>query len=75
MIYWIIVILILNAFVLLQNAPPFVKLNAAMVSIIALFALIRIWKKKRQRKMEQLLEEVNQLQKENEDLRTRVGEA
>ena len=73
MIYWIVAIIILNVFVLLQTgAPPFVKLNAAMVSFIALFALIRIWRKKRQRKMERLFDEVNQLQRENEELRMKV---
>ncbi|RKZ27342.1 hypothetical protein DRQ29_03705 [bacterium] len=70
MTYWIIAIIILNLYVLiLTNAPPVVKLNAVMVSVIAFVALIRIWQKKRERAMEKLADELKQLQKENEELK------
>ncbi len=73
MIYWVIAIIILNVFVLLQKeVPSIVKLNAAMVTVIAFFALVRIIQKKRQRRMEQLMEEIEQLQRENEELRRRI---
>jgi len=44
-----------------------------MVTVIAFFALVRIIQKKRQRRMEKLLDEVAQLQRENEELRKRLG--
>ncbi len=70
MTYWIIAIIILNLYVLiLTNAPPVVKLNAVMVSVIAFVALIRIWQKKRERAMEKLADELKELQKENEELK------
>ncbi len=70
MTYWIIAIVALNLYVLiLTDAPGFVKLNAAMVTIIALVAFIRIWQKKRQRAVEHLLDDLQSLQKENEDLK------
>jgi len=74
MTIWIIAIIALNLYVLVfTEAPPFVKLNAAMVTLIALIAVIRIWQKKRQRRVEQLHEEVLQLQRENEELRQKIG--
>ncbi|MCD6418009.1 hypothetical protein J7M00_04420 [bacterium] len=74
MTYWIILIICLNIFVLFQHdVPSFVKLNAGMVTVIAFFALVRIIQKKRQRRMEKLLDEVAQLQRENEELRKRLG--
>ena len=76
MTYWIIAIVLLNAYVMfLTEAPEFVKLNAAMVSLIALIALFRIWQKKRSRNMEQLFDEVKQLQQENEELRRKLASA
>ncbi len=76
MVYWILIILALNAIVLFQpQSPPIMKLNAAMVTVIAVFALVRIWQKKRQKAMEQLLDEISALQKENEDLRARLDDA
>lgn len=76
MTYWIILIIGLNIFVLFQKeVPSFVKLNAGMVTFIAFFALVRIIQKKRQRRMESLLDEVEQLQKENEELRRKMEAA
>ncbi len=73
MTYWIVAIIVLNLFVLFQKgAPDVVKLNAAMVTVIAFVALVRIWHKKRQRALEKLLEEIEQLQRENEELRARL---
>ncbi len=73
MTYWIILIIGLNIFVLFQHSvPSFVKLNAGMVTVIALFALIRIIQKKRQRRFESLMDEVEQLQRENEELRKKM---
>jgi len=70
MTYWIVAIVLLNLYVLVfTTAPSFVKLNAAMVTIIALVAFIRIWQKKRQRAVEHLLDDLQSLQKENEDLK------
>ncbi len=71
----IVVIIILNVIVLLQkSSPPFVKLNAGMVTLIAVVGLIRIWQKKRQRMMEKLAEELKALQEENERLKKMLDE-
>ena len=76
MTYWVIAIIVLNIFVLLQKeVPSFVKLNAAMVSIIAFFALLRIIRKKKQRRMERIMDEVKRLQQENEELRRKIEAA
>ena len=75
MTIWVIAIIILNVIVLLQKtAPPFVKLNAGMVTVIAVVALVRIWQKKRQRLMEKMAEELRILQRENEQLKKMLGE-
>ena len=75
MIYWIIIIIILNVFVLTQpGAPQYVKLNAVMVSIIAFLALLRIYKKKRLRQSEQLTDKIKRLREENDKLRQRLME-
>ena len=75
MTIWVIAIIILNLIVLFQkSAPPFVKLNAGMVTVIAVVALIRIWQKKRQRMMEKMAEELKALQEENERLKKMLEE-
>ncbi|MCD6595737.1 hypothetical protein J7L68_08715 [bacterium] len=70
MTYWVIAIILLNLYVLIfTDAPSVVKLNAVMVTLIAFVAILRIWQKKRQRTVEKLADELEQLQKENEELK------
>ncbi len=75
MIYWVIMIILLNLYVLLlTDAPDFVKLNAGMVAFIALVALVRIIQMRRKKMIEKLANEVNQLMHENVELRQKLGE-
>lgn len=73
MIYWILIMIALNLFVIWRaDTPPAVRLNAAVVLLIAISALGRIIQKRRQRNIEKLEEEINRLTAENEELRRKI---
>jgi len=70
--YWIYIILIINILAVIWDPHPLVRLNAAIVSAIALIALGRIFTKKRRKHFEKLQAEFEALQKENVELREKL---
>jgi signal transduction histidine kinase len=70
----VLIILMMLFLISQKDTDPIVKIDAIMVLIIAGGALIRIIKKKRSRAVEQLLDEINKLQRENENLKTKLDD-
>ena len=67
--YWIMLILIINVLAIIFDPKPLVRINSGIVSIIAIVALIRVYKKKRSKDYEKLYIEYEQLVKDNKSLK------
>ncbi len=62
-------ILIINVLAIIFDPKPLVRINSGIVSIIAIVALIRVYKKKRSKDYEKLYIEYEQLVKDNKSLK------
>lgn len=73
MIYWVLVMIALNIFVIWRSdTPPAVRLNAGIVLLLAVSALMRIIQKRKRKNIEKLEEEIKRLASENEELRRKI---